>query len=409
MDYSAAVSRLKAWKNQSNISRDVTDTVLKEVVVAGKMDFFKLHAPHADELMNAAENALKIAMGLRAGERILIMSNPDENALEISHAVYNAALTLDALPVVLFQNSRTRLDFAEPSTLGAIATEPDVLFTVTRESLGNDPKGLKEPYRLGELAFNHIFYYLIASGKARGAWCPSADVDIFRRAVPIDYRQMWTQARRLKKIFDNAEYIHVTTPAGTDLHIGLSGREGMLDDGDYRFSGTGGNLPAGEVFAVPQTDSHGIAVIDGSMALVSGTVILKEPVQLTIKDGKIIAAEGPEAGYFKETLRIMRETTEKQVKDGTISPDQADIYRANCDNLAEFGIGLNPAAILSGNMIEDEKVLNTCHIAVGDDCYGIAPAVDHFDMIMKNPTFVFHLKDGRDVEVNPTNVSETEM
>ena len=35
-------------------------------------------------------------------------------------------------------------------------------------------------------------------------------------------------------------------------------------------------------------------------------------------------------------------------------------------NLAEFGIGTNPKAGLKGIVLEEEKVMGTCHIALAD-------------------------------------------
>ena len=52
-------------------------------------------------------------------------------------------------------------------------------------------------------------------------------------------------------------------------------------------------------------------------------------------------------------------------------------------------------------MTEDEKVLNTCHIAVGDDCYGYAPAVAHLDLIMMHPVITLKLDTGQEIVVNP--------
>jgi leucyl aminopeptidase (aminopeptidase T) len=57
-------------------------------------------------------------------------------------------------------------------------------------------------------------------------------------------------------------------------------------------------------------------------------------------------------------------------------------------NLAEFGIGTNHAARLIGNVLEDEKVLGTCHIAFGDNSTfgGRVKAGIHIDGIIKRPT-----------------------
>ena len=65
-------------------------------------------------------------------------------------------------------------------------------------------------------------------------------------------------------------------------------------------------------------------------------------------------------------------------------------------NIAELGIGTNEKAILSGNPLEDEKVLGTVHIAIGDSKSfgGKIEAPVHLDGIMKSPTLVI---DGKTV------------
>ena len=56
-------------------------------------------------------------------------------------------------------------------------------------------------------------------------------------------------------------------------------------------------------------------------------------------------------------------------------------------NIAEFGIGANDKAIISGNMLEDEKVMGTCHIALGNNS-GFGGKVEvglHIDGLIKKP------------------------
>jgi len=60
-------------------------------------------------------------------------------------------------------------------------------------------------------------------------------------------------------------------------------------------------------------------------------------------------------------------------------------------NVAEFGIGTNDKAILSGNILEDEKVQGTIHIAFGDNksMGGSVQVPSHLDGLIKQPTVWF--------------------
>jgi leucyl aminopeptidase (aminopeptidase T) len=45
-------------------------------------------------------------------------------------------------------------------------------------------------------------------------------------------------------------------------------------------------------------------------------------------------------------------------------------------------------------MLEDVKAFRTCHFAVGENYDGDAPALIHFDGIVRNPTITVSYPDG---------------
>jgi leucyl aminopeptidase (aminopeptidase T) len=57
-------------------------------------------------------------------------------------------------------------------------------------------------------------------------------------------------------------------------------------------------------------------------------------------------------------------------------------------NIAELGIGTNEKARLTGETLEDEKILGTCHVAFGASA-GIGGTVQvpvHLDCVVMKPT-----------------------
>lgn len=70
-------------------------------------------------------------------------------------------------------------------------------------------------------------------------------------------------------------------------------------------------------------------------------------------------------------------------------------------NIAEFGIGTNDSAKLSGVLLEDEKVMGTIHIALGNNVSmgGSVNVPIHLDGVVKKPTFWMDsqmlMKDGK--------------
>jgi leucyl aminopeptidase (aminopeptidase T) len=57
-------------------------------------------------------------------------------------------------------------------------------------------------------------------------------------------------------------------------------------------------------------------------------------------------------------------------------------------NIAEFGIGTNDSARLSGILLEDEKVMGTVHLALGNNVTmgGSVNVPIHIDGVIKKPT-----------------------
>jgi leucyl aminopeptidase (aminopeptidase T) len=162
----------------------------------------------------------------------------------------------------------------------------------------------------------------------------------------------------------------VTCPRGSDFTLDLSGRAGISDDGDLTAPGAFGNLPCGEAFIAPLSgEGRFVAVSLGSLG------ISDTPVTLTVRDGRIVDAEHGLGPQFIELLR-------RHGEPGT--------------NLAELGIGTNERAQLTGNVLEDEKILGTVHVAFGASA-GIGGTVSvpiHLDVVVLEPSLEV---DGRQV------------
>ncbi|HRR02276.1 MAG TPA: peptidase M17, partial [Treponemataceae bacterium] len=82
---------------------------------------------------------------------------------------------------------------------------------------------------------------------------------------------------------------------------------------------------------------------------------------------------------------------------GKLTPEEGERYHKNARGLGELGIGLNPAAEIRGNMLEDEKAFHTCHFAIGSNYDRDAEAMIHLDCLVKNPTITVRHTDGREI------------
>ena len=192
-------------------------------------------------------------------------------------------------------------------------------------------------------------------------------------ALDVDYQEL---SRRGKEIIGNigeAKTIHVTSDKGTDLTMDVTSRkwlndDGIMDDKDVANKDVGMNLPAGEVFVAPIEDSaNGDAFFDVPTSYFGYSV---HNIKWTFKDGRLVdfKAEKGEDNFRK----IMEMATGEK------------------DKIAEFAIGTNPKATFIDDITQDEKVVGTIHIAIGNNkgpAYGGKnDSSIHWDLIMTKPT-----------------------
>jgi leucyl aminopeptidase (aminopeptidase T) len=187
--------------------------------------------------------------------------------------------------------------------------------------------------------------------------------------LSADYQQVAHLSSALAHRLQGTSSIHITTALGTNLHLAVTGRRWHSDTGLFHEPGWG-NIPAGEVFVAPVEESgEGVLIIDKSLP----GLALAEPVRIVFEHGCAVAIEGGAgAAYLEEAFKRI---------DGQPNSEWARI-------IGEFGIGTNPKARLVGNIMTDEKVLGTIHVALGrTDMWGgnnVAPI--HLDGVVSHPT-----------------------
>lgn len=323
---------------------------------------------------------MKEVLDLQEGEEVLIVTNPGE-VLGISISLFHAARELRAKPAVIIQEPKGSLDYAERSVLEALKSEPDVVISISEKKFGKDPYGLNIGYMgRDNRKYSHIFEKLLwGDRRIRAFWSPGIDVYMYLRAVPIDYARLREEASVLAHILRRGREVHVTSERGTDVWISIRGRKAFTDDGDFRKPGKGGNIPAGEVFISPALgNGEGEIVFDGTLGIGGKSIVPEKPVRVSVEGGFVKEIKGGKAA--EELERAIKNSEERALKMGK------EEFARNAWHLGELGIGLNPSAVMSGKLLEDEKVRSTVHIAIGANYDNDAPALNHFDCLIMNPT-----------------------
>ena len=312
------------------------------------------------ELLSASMIAIRDCMGAQRGERILIVT--DEPLRSIAYALQQAAKDLELEVIVVEMLPRRSNGEEPPAMVAEMMTKADVVLCPTSRSLTH----------------TNARRAATAAG-ARVGTLPGVTEDIMVRCMNADYHRIAERTHRLCALMEKTATIRVTSPAGTDMLMPVAGRRAHASTGLFRTRGQWGNLPTGEAYLAPLEDlSEGIVVVDGSMA---GVGVTSQPIRIVVEKGYATdITGGPEADKLVALL----------------APHGRDAR-----NVAEFGIGTNDRATLTGVILEDEKVMGTIHIAFGDNksMGGNVGVASHLDGLVQQPSVWFDdrqiMNDGR--------------
>lgn len=313
-----------------------------------------------DALMKAAEIAVKECMGVQSGEAVLIIT--DEPKRRIGRALWEAARDMDTEAMIVEMIPRSMNGEEPPSAIAELMKQVDAILAPTFVSLSHT-----------EARRNAC-----AQG-ARVATLPGVTEEMMIRTLNADYHRIAERSERIAAALNGANWVRVITGKGTDVTLSVSGRRTLADTGLIHHPGDFSNLPAGEAFVAPvEGTTNGVIVVDGTMV---GGRRLETPIRLAVQGGFVSEISG---GEEAEILRKM-----------------LDPYGDAGRNVAELGIGTNDKAMLTGVVLEDEKVFGTVHMALGDNASmgGAVHVPIHLDGVMLHPTLIVDgktvLEDGR--------------
>lgn len=300
------------------------------------------------KLDSASAIAIKDCMGTKKDEKILVIT--DEQKREIGLSLHNNAIRL-GYQSLLIEMKSGKINGEEPSdVVSDLMQKFDVVFCPTAKSL------------------THTDARRNASAKGvRIATFPGITKEVMIRGLNADYKKISALTIKLQKILETGKIIRVTAPAGTDISFSIEGRKAYASKGLFHAKGESGNLPTGEAFLAPvEGSSNGVFVVDGSMA---GLGLIKNAnIKIEVENGYATRITG---GTLAKKLKSMLDKVGKDAR-----------------NIAEFGIGTNDSAKLSGVLLEDEKVMGTIHIALGNNVSmgGSVNVPIHLDGVVKKPT-----------------------
>lgn len=298
-----------------------------------------------DQLVKISKNVLQKCLGLKKDECFLVVS--DDIKKDLGKSLYEAGKQLGAESMLMTMKERAKSGEEPPASVAAAMAAADVVVCITEHSLTHT-RARKQA----------------AAAGARLATMPGITEDMFLEgAISADYSKVKELTERMTEILTNGKNVRIEKD-GYTLSFSIDGRSGVSSTGLYLNPGESGNLPSGEAYIAPvEGTARGQILIDGSFA---GIGTLESPVLLTIDQGRIVEAKG---GVAERLLKMLGSG------DGRF--------------LAEFGIGTNDKARITGVVLEDEKVFGTIHTAYGSNNTfgGMISAGVHIDGVVKQPDF----------------------
>ncbi len=340
---------------------------------------------------NAVRLLLDVNMGLKSGERLLILGDTAGDGGELAREVgawarslhsETEALIFDPVgghgqepPRVVWERAlgAKAVGRLEEEELLSPLLSKDVtdsqLETAGRLLAGFGAFSVDVVIALTRYSTSHTSFRKLLTGSCgvRYASMPLFTRDMFFGAMNVDWGRLAESTNTLGRALHGADCCEVRSPNGTRVLFKVSGRPIMVDNGLLRQAGDFGNLPAGEIFIAPLEGTT-----EGNLVLEWGPLDkFKSPVTVRIEKGRAVSV----AGEDRESVRWLEESL-------AAHPGNT--------NVAELGIGTNPAATRPDNVLESEKILGSIHVAFGDNHTfgGTVVAPFHQDFVVFQATLV---------------------
>ena len=311
----------------------------------------------SSELMPGAKNAVEVCLGVRAGEKVVVIADKVsrnvaaslEEALEEQGARFTGLLLEDFGPRPMVGAPEPVLEALEKTDVGVLCMTP----------------------QRGELGARMAIVRVVEKRQIRYAHMVGVTPEIMQQGMRADYRKVDELSDRLRDRMQRAETLTVKTKAGTsfsahfDRHLDWVKTSGLISPRYWS------NLPAGEVFTTPAT-VDGTFVCDATAGdYFNGKYgdLQTTPLVMEIAGGRLVHVECPRKDLEEEFWKYCH----------------TDL---NSDRVGELAFGTNLGlSRMIGILLQDEKFPGV-HIAFGDP-YGSQTHADwksrtHVDVLTRN-------------------------
>ena len=310
-----------------------------------------------NELMAGAKNAVEVCLGVRSGERVVVVADEVsrsvaaslEEALRERGAVFSGLLLEDYGPRPMRGAPSAVLEALERTDVGVLCMTP-------------------QP---GELSARMAIVRVVERRQIRYAHMVGVTPEIMQQGMRADYRKVDELSNRLRERMLKAETLTVKTERGTSFSAHFDPQLDWVKTSGLISPRYWSNLPAGEVFTTPAT-VDGTFVCDATAGdYFNGKYgdFEAAPLVMKIAGGRLVHVDCPR----------------KDLEDEFWNYCHTD---ENSDRVGELAFGTNLGLThMIGILLQDEKFPGV-HIAFGDP-YGSQTHADwksqtHVDVLTRN-------------------------
>lgn len=301
-------------------------------------------------LVSSVRKMVDDLAGVKAGETVLVVTDSGRDS-QIAETVAFVSAQNEA-EVVL---ATVRVDRSAPcpSLINSALKAADVVFDLTSDARIFGSKGR----------------FAACARGTRYMWVPQVTYDMLTiGGMTANFHEQKLVVEKVSKRFAAAKCATMSTPAGTNISCEIGGSHINEFHGFCLNPGDVSMAPVIETNVLPiKGTANGILVVDLGI-IYSPVGIVKEPVTLTVKRGKVVQIQGEnEAQELKTILE---------------KAGDPNVYL-----VCEFAIGLNPKVRLTGDLAS-VTLYGTAHFAIGLNVQlgGEIEAPLHFNLQVRQPT-----------------------
>ncbi|MFC2003102.1 aminopeptidase [Chloroflexota bacterium] len=303
------------------------------------------------ELMKGIRSILEACTAVKPKENVLVVADNDGGSMWIGQLVVNVVTEMGAEAVLAVINPRDIRGQEPPASVAVAMKSVNAIFRITESAALVHGDARKEATAAGAR------YYVIN---------PVLANDLEQGISVADLLAIKERTDSLAQRLTQANMARVTNPSGTNITMSLAGREGIALN---PMSHVVANFPDYAEAAIAPVEGTAEGIIIADLAVVQWGYLLREPLRLTVKAGKVVDMSG--CTQDADRLRKIAATDE------------------NAANIAELGIGTSHTIpwVMHGTR-RDAARIGTAHIAIGrnNDIGGETWSRIHYDGLMSQAT-----------------------